>query len=82
MSKACVGILRWVLRAVVGPDRPQSQERTGNDDVAPALPSTPQPQRKRNPVPISLLASDRIPHQIKGPLGFPIKKRVRWDPPQ
>ena len=48
MSKACVGILRWVLRAVVGSDRPQSQKGTDNDDAAPLPPSTPQPQRKRN----------------------------------
>ena len=34
MSK-CVGILRWVLRAVVGSDRPQSQKGTDYDDAAP-----------------------------------------------
>ena len=41
MSKAFVGILRWVLRAVVGPDRPQSQKGTDNDDVAPVNTTAP-----------------------------------------
>ena len=34
MSKAYVGILRWALRVVDGPDRPLSQKGTDNADVA------------------------------------------------
>ena len=34
-EQSMCGILRWVFRAVVGPDRPQSQKGTDNADVAP-----------------------------------------------